>query len=103
MDAISSGHTQRIVSEQKQRAKKRKRLRETAVKPQSTDAANVQPIAKDNPIPAPPFWGRRVVTDISPRHLFPYINPNALYRGQWGLKQGKLSAEEYDRLIADKA
>ena len=37
----------------------RKRLRASAVKPQSADAANVQPIAQDNPIPTPPFWGRR--------------------------------------------
>src|SRR3954447_14238338 len=57
MDAISGGRTQKIVGEQKERAQKRKRLRENAVKPQSTDAANVEPIAKDNPVPVPPFWG----------------------------------------------
>jgi len=55
------------------------------------DAADAPKIATDNPVPVPPFWGRRVVTDISPRHLFPYINENSLFRGQWGFKQGKLS------------
>src|SRR5688500_14818908 len=103
MDAIGGGKTEAVVTAQKQRAEKRKRLRETAVKPQSTDAANIVPIARDNPVPTPPFWGRRVVTDIAPRHLFPYINPNALFKGQWGFKQGKLSTEEFDRLIAETA
>jgi 5-methyltetrahydrofolate--homocysteine methyltransferase len=103
MDAISGGKTQAVVTEQRERAEKRKRLRASAVKPQSADAANVQPIARDNPVPHPPFWGRRVVTDLSPRHLFPYINTNALFRGQWGFKQGKLSPAEFETLIREKA
>ena len=40
MDAIASRQTERVVTAQKERAEKRKRLRETAVKPRSTDAAN---------------------------------------------------------------
>jgi 5-methyltetrahydrofolate--homocysteine methyltransferase len=96
MDAISGGKTPAVVDAQRQRTEKRKRLRESAVKPQSTDAANVQPIAQDNPVPRPPFWGRRVVTDLSPRHLFPYINEKALFRGQWVFKQGKLSKQEFE-------
>src|SRR2546421_8990821 len=103
MDAISSGHTQRILSEQKERAEKRKRLRATAVKPQSLDAANVEPIAKDNPVPVPPFWGARAVKDIPARQVFPYINENALFLGQWGLKKGALSPEDYEKLIDEKA
>ena len=103
MDAISGGKTEGVVIAQRERATKRKRLRESAVKPKSTEAANVQPIARDNPIPRPPFWGRRVVTDIAPRHVFPYINTNALFRGQWGFKQGKLSAEAFEKLTEEKA
>jgi 5-methyltetrahydrofolate--homocysteine methyltransferase len=103
MDAISSGKTQQIVTEQKDRAEKRKRLRAGAVKPQSTDAANVEPVAKDNQVPLPPFWGRRVVKDIPARQVFPYINENALFLGQWGLKKGALSQADYDKLIAEKA
>src|SRR6476660_8261308 len=68
MDAISGGKVQQIVSVQHERAARRKRLRETAVKPQSTDAAEIPKIAAGNPVPLPPFWGRRVVTDIHPRH-----------------------------------
>ncbi|HYO09906.1 MAG TPA: homocysteine S-methyltransferase family protein [Tepidisphaeraceae bacterium] len=103
MDAIAGGKAQAVVAEQRDRAEKRKRQRAAAVKPQSLDAANVQPVAKDNPVPRPPFWGRRVVTDISPRHLFPYINTNALFRGQWGFKQGKLSPAEFEKLTRETA
>jgi 5-methyltetrahydrofolate--homocysteine methyltransferase len=103
MDAISGGKTPAVVEAQRARTEKRKRLRETAVKPASADAANVKPVATDNPIPTPPFWGRRAVIDVSPRHLFPYINETALFRGQWGFKQGKLSAEEFQKLTDDKA
>ncbi len=103
MDAIAGGQTATIVNAQRQRTEKRKHQRANAVKPQSTDAANVPPVAKDNPIPKPPFWGRRVVTDLSPRHLFPYINTTALFRGQWGFKQGKLSEQEFEDLTTKEA
>ncbi|MGE5610574.1 MAG: vitamin B12 dependent-methionine synthase activation domain-containing protein, partial [Bacillota bacterium] len=103
MDAIANRHLDRVVTAQRDRAEKRRRLRESAVRPQSRDAVEVPQIAKDNPVPQPPFWGRRVVTDLSPRHIFPFINENALFRGQWGYKQGKLSEEEFARSIEEKA
>lgn len=103
MDAIAHGKTDAVVTAQRDRTEKRKRQRASAVKPQSTDAANIQPVAKDNPVPKPPFWGRRVVADLSPKHLFPYINPNALFKGQWGFKQGRLSDGDFEKLIENEA
>ena len=73
------------------------------MKPQSRDAAEIPKIAADNPVPLPPFWGRRVVTDIHPRHVFPYINENALFLGQWGLKKGALTDEQFEKLTEEKA
>ena len=49
-------------------------------------------------IPTPPFWGRKVVDNVGLETIFPYINQSALFRGQWGFKRGKVSAEEYTRL-----
>ncbi len=103
MDAISGGKTPALVTEQRERSQKRKRLRENAVKPKSLDAAGEHRVDHDNPVPLPPFWGRRVVTDLSPKHLFPFINENALFRGQWGFKQGKLPVDEFERLTEEKA
>ncbi|HEY1685880.1 MAG TPA: methionine synthase [Tepidisphaeraceae bacterium] len=103
MDAISGGKLEATITTQRERTAKRKRLRESAVKPQSLDAVDVKPIDRANPIPAPPFWGRRVIKDIPAHHVFSFINTNALFRGQWGFKQGKQSPEEFARTISEKA
>ena len=103
MDAISGGKTTAVMTEQRERTAKRKRLRANAVKPQSLDAAGEHKVDDTNPVPLPPFWGRRVVTDLSPKHLFPFINENALFRGQWGFKQGALDAHDFEALIDQKA
>jgi 5-methyltetrahydrofolate--homocysteine methyltransferase len=42
------------------------------------------------------------VTDIDIAALFPYVNEQALFRGRWGYRRGKLSAQEYDRLVREK-
>ncbi|MEI8080949.1 MAG: methionine synthase [Actinomycetes bacterium] len=42
-------------------------------------------IAADNPIPAPPFWGDRVVKGIPLAEYAAYLDERALFRGQWGL------------------
>jgi 5-methyltetrahydrofolate--homocysteine methyltransferase len=73
----------------------------TAV-PTITPGARSERIVRDNPVPVPPFLGARRVTDIDVAALFPYVNEQALFRGRWGYRRGKLSAAEYDRLIAEK-
>jgi 5-methyltetrahydrofolate--homocysteine methyltransferase len=107
MDAIAGGHLDAVRTEQRQRAEKRKRLRAESEKKYGETirgaAANAPPIAKDNPVPYPPFWGRRVVKDLNPRLIFPFINEDALFKGQWGLGQGKMSKEEYARFLDEKA
>jgi 5-methyltetrahydrofolate--homocysteine methyltransferase len=102
MDQISGGTVTTVVDAQRTRAAHRKQLRANAVKPSIADAANVPKISQENPVPVPPFWGRRVVKEnLSPRLIFPFINPNALFMGQWGFKKGALSEEQYDRLIEE--
>ncbi len=101
MDAVCGGKVAAVVQSQRDRAEKRKRLRASAVQP--TSEAAPQPIARDNPVPVPPFWGRRIVRDLSPRHLFPYINENALFFGQWGLKKGSLSDEQFREILHETA
>jgi 5-methyltetrahydrofolate--homocysteine methyltransferase len=103
MDAICNGKVNELADEQRRRSAKRREMREKAVKPSDSAPLNVQPISRDNPVPTPPFWGRRLVTDLSMRHVFPFINELALFRGQWGLKQGKMSPAEYEKLIEQTA
>lgn len=59
-------------------------------------------IQRDVPTPTPPFWGFRHVDNIPAAHLFPYVNEQALFRGRWGYRRAKLTAEEYSALIRDK-
>jgi len=59
-------------------------------------------VRTDVPIPEPPFFGSRVVEDISLDEVFAYINETALFKGQWQFKQGRTSAEEYQALVAEK-
>ncbi len=53
-------------------------------------------------IPTPPFWGTKVVENISLETIYPYINEVALFRGQWRFVKGTLSEEEYNRIINEK-
>jgi 5-methyltetrahydrofolate--homocysteine methyltransferase len=54
-------------------------------------------------IPTPPFWGTRVVRDIPLQRIYPYIDKTALFRGQWGFKQGALDNAAFERLLAEEA
>ncbi|TDF39096.1 methionine synthase [Streptomyces sp. WAC05374] len=43
-------------------------------------------VATDNPVPAPPFRGTRVVKGIQLKEYASWLDENALFKGQWGLK-----------------
>jgi 5-methyltetrahydrofolate--homocysteine methyltransferase len=107
MDAITGGHLQQISTDQQERTIKRKRQRaESEQKYGDTirsAAKDVPAVAKDNPVPVPPFWGRRAVTGLDVRHIFPFINETALFTGQWGLTRGKMTPEEYEKFLDEKA
>lgn len=78
-------------------------LRSTTWSPPAGRAAIPGPkegrVFRDVPVPDPPFLGARHVTGIDPARLFPYINEQALFRGRWGYRRGKMSAGEYRSLV----
>lgn len=59
-------------------------------------------VATDVPIPDPPFWGTRVVPDISLDDVFRFVNEIALIRGQWQVRKGRLTEEQYRNLLNEK-
>jgi 5-methyltetrahydrofolate--homocysteine methyltransferase len=62
--------------------------------------SSVEPAAT---LPGPPFWGTRVVKEgLSLEDIYAFINPIALFRGQWQVKKGALSDAEYDAMLEDK-
>ena len=60
------------------------------------------PVLPESDVPTPPFWGSRVVQGLDLNQIYPFINPVALFRGQWQVKKGALSDAEYDALLEDK-
>jgi 5-methyltetrahydrofolate--homocysteine methyltransferase len=59
-------------------------------------------VSHEAPIPTPPFYGSRVVEDISLDDVFAFVNENALFKGQWQFKQGKTPPDEYQKLVRYK-
>ncbi|MBW3601954.1 MAG: methionine synthase [Actinobacteria bacterium] len=63
-----------------------RRVRTTG--PDKREAAVATParsaVATDVPVPAPPFWGTRVVRGIPVAEVAGYLNRTALFRNQWG-------------------
>ncbi len=52
-------------------------------------------LAKDVPVPQPPFWGAKLVEQVNIRALVPYLNERMLYQLQWGYRKDGKSFEEY--------
>ena len=57
-------------------------------------------VATDNPVPAPPFWGTRVVKGIPLKEYASWLDERALFKGQWGLKQARAGdGPTYEELV----
>ena len=53
-------------------------------------------------VPAPPFWGARLVEEIKLDSIFPYVNTVALFRGQWGFRKGQRSKGDYQHYLQEE-
>jgi 5-methyltetrahydrofolate--homocysteine methyltransferase len=62
----------------------------------------VRPAWKPVEIPAAPFLGAKIVRDIPLAAVFEYINPIALFRGQWQVRRGKMKAAAYNQMVEEK-
>ena len=105
MDRIMAGEAEMAVIEKQPEIDRRQALRQRAeeMTPSVANLPEHSEVQHDNPVPRPPFWGRRVVRDIPLKQVFPYINELALFRGQWGFKKGKLSEAEFVRTTEEQA
>ncbi|MGA5318544.1 methionine synthase [Streptomyces pseudogriseolus] len=57
-------------------------------------------VATDVPVPAPPFWGTRVVKGIQLKEYAGWLDEGALFKGQWGLKQARTGdSPTYEELV----
>ncbi|MEP6706918.1 MAG: methionine synthase [Pyrinomonadaceae bacterium] len=58
-------------------------------------------VRTDIEIPAAPFYGSRVIEDVSLDEVFAFTNETALFKGQWQFKQGKKPADEYQAFVRE--
>ncbi|UQI44406.1 methionine synthase [Streptomyces sp. HU2014] len=56
-------------------------------------------VSVDNTVPAPPFWGTRVVKGIQLKEYASWLDEGALFKGQWGLKQARAGGPTYEELV----
>ncbi|MEN3584561.1 methionine synthase [Streptomyces sp. ZYX-F-203] len=68
-----------------------RRVRPTAVTPEERpEEGHVRSdVATDNPVPEPPFRGTRVVRGIQLKEYASWLDEDALFKGQWGLRQAR--------------
>ena len=58
-------------------------------------------VAADNPVPAPPFWGTRIVKGVPLADFAAFLDERATFMGQWGLKPGRGDdGASYDELVS---
>ena len=68
-------------------------------------ARDLRPGSRENPavalaeVPAPPFWGWKVLGSLPVDDVVECIDRNTLYRMQWGARN--LKGEEWDRIVRD--
>lgn len=100
-----AGETEEVPLAEEAKLGQRRRGRTARVRSscgaESADAGIRSDVRTDVPIPTPPFYGSRVVEEISLDEVFAYVNETALFKGQWQFKQGRRSAEEYRAFVAE--
>ncbi|WP_329171081.1 methionine synthase [Streptomyces decoyicus] len=64
------------------------------------EAPSRSDVAVDTPVPAPPFWGTRVIKGIQLKEYASWLDEDALFKGQWGLKQARTGdGPTYEELV----
>ncbi len=57
-------------------------------------------VARDNPVPTPPFWGTRIVKGVALADYAAFLDERATFMGQWGLKPSRADdGASYEELV----
>ncbi|SEM54302.1 methionine synthase [Streptacidiphilus jiangxiensis] len=63
------------------------------------DSTERSDVAADNAVPTPPFWGDRIVKGIPLADYTAWLDEDALFKGQWGLKAGRAGGPSFEELV----
>lgn len=105
MDHLVSGRAEVLEREIQERLRKRAEVEEkvaVCAREEIGQEAGLQGEQTSEAVPAPPFWGSRVVEEIDVNEVYRFVNKVALFRGQWQYRQGGRSEEEYRRQIEEE-
>ena len=99
MDQLVDGEArERLVAKVREDARRLREEGETEVVLNFADASVRSPVATDNPIPEPPFWGaREIPVDLD--EVYPHLDTHVLFKLHWGGRGVK--GEAWRRLVED--
>ncbi|MEV7780374.1 methionine synthase [Kitasatospora sp. NPDC088351] len=81
--------------------KQRRHARTEVVEEPETNLGQVRSdVAVDNTVPTPPFWGDRIVKGVPFADYASWLDEDALFKGQWGLKAARSGeGPSYEELV----
>ncbi|MFJ5234017.1 methionine synthase [Kitasatospora sp. NPDC088391] len=80
--------------------RKRRHARVEVEEPEEVNLGQIRSdVAVDNPVPVPPFWGDRIIKGIPFQDYASWLDEDALFKGQWGLKGGRAGGPSYEELV----
>ncbi len=105
-DCIARDELSTIDSEIDKRLAKRAEVERTVAAARTERASRAVSEPTPRPIeavaiPEPPFLGSRCQDGVPLDDIYPFINPIALFRGQWGFRRGGLAPNEYAAILRD--
>lgn len=59
-------------------------------------------LAKQVEVPAPPFWGARIIDTIPVKALLPFLNDQMLFTFHWGFKKQGKTLDEYWKWVDEE-
>jgi 5-methyltetrahydrofolate--homocysteine methyltransferase len=92
--AIRAKHAGRVVNEKRKlgRAADERVLRPVDVEEIRLRRAE---LTRGVPVPAPPFWGPRVIARVPAKTIVPYLNERMLFQFHWGFRKEGRSLDEF--------
>jgi 5-methyltetrahydrofolate--homocysteine methyltransferase len=102
MEKVKSGEFAGYVGALAQQRRGNRRRRRLSVVPDAPPVLDTEAVrarrhrlSSETAVPTPPFWGARVVDQINPRTLVPYINERTLFQLQWGFRKSGRTLEQF--------
>jgi 5-methyltetrahydrofolate--homocysteine methyltransferase len=99
MDQLVDGDArERLVEKVREEARRLREEGETEVELDFSDASVRSPVATDNPVPEPPFWGVREI-EVDLDEVYSHLDTHVLFKLHWGGRGVK--GEEWRRLVSE--